>query len=72
MVEELGFELAFTTHRAAHRIDEGDPLLIGRFNVSRRTGMNALRLQMLPWADRFQPPSDDVRSSGNRRERMKP
>ncbi|MDH3302433.1 MAG: polysaccharide deacetylase family protein [Acidimicrobiia bacterium] len=54
VVDELGFELAFTTRRAAHDLGSADPLLIGRFNVSRRTGMNALRLQMLPWSDRLQ------------------
>lgn len=61
VVEELGFELAFTTNRAAHLLGSDDPLLIGRFNVSRRTGMNALRLQMLPWFDRLQ--RSDLRTS---------
>ncbi len=62
VVEDLDFELAFTTRRAAHRIDSDDPLLIGRFNVSRRTGMNALRIQMLPWSDRVQRPDRSGRS----------
>lgn len=68
LVEDLGFELAFTTRRAAHRIQHDDPLLIGRFNVSRRTGMNALRLQMLPWSDRLQRTDSDGRSTNDRRE----
>lgn len=54
VVEELGFELAFTTERRAHDVHHDDPLTIGRLNVSRRTGLTGLRLQMHPWADRMQ------------------
>ena len=63
VVADLGFELAFTTERGSHTIGSDDPLLVGRLNVSRRTGLTALRLQMHPWADRVQHAGHPVRDA---------
>lgn len=63
VVDDLGFDLAFTTERRAHNVFDDDPLLIGRLNVSRRTGLTGLRLQMHPWVDRIQRPADHDRSA---------
>ena len=54
VVREAGFEAAFTTERGTNTLDRCDPLLLRRINVSRRTGLGAVRLQMHPWADRVQ------------------
>ncbi len=51
----LGVRLAFTTQRGDHDLAAGDPLAIGRINVSRSTGTNALRLQLAPRARRARP-----------------
>lgn len=51
--EEAGVSVAFTTERGPHRFAVDHPMLVRRINVSRRTGSNATRLQMLPWADRL-------------------
>lgn len=48
----LGVRLAFTTRRGDHDLAAGDPLGINRINVSRSTGTNALRLQLVPRARR--------------------
>lgn len=63
VVEDLGFDLAFTTERRAHNVFDDDPLLIGRLNVSRRTGLTGLRLQMHPWVDRIQRHADHDRGA---------
>lgn len=52
VVRRTGIQAAFTTRRGGNRLDECDPMLLRRVNVSRRTGLNAARVQMHPWADR--------------------
>ncbi|MFQ5557737.1 MAG: polysaccharide deacetylase family protein [Acidimicrobiales bacterium] len=52
VVRSSGIEAAFTTARGMNRLGSDDPLLLRRFNVSRRTGVNAIRVQMNPWAAR--------------------
>lgn len=51
IVAEAGVELAFTTARGANRLSACDRLAMHRTNVSRRTGLGAVRAQMLPIAD---------------------
>ena len=54
VVREAGISAAFTTRRGTNPIDRCDPLRLRRINVSRRTGLGAVRVQMHPWAERIQ------------------
>ena len=51
LVRDAGFVAAFTTERGTNRLDRCDPFTLRRINVSRRTGMGAVRFQAHPWAD---------------------
>lgn len=51
LMVDCGVELAFSTQNGSHRIGFDDPLLVRRINVTRRTGFNAARAFMHPWAD---------------------
>lgn len=53
IVADAGVEMAFTTARGANRLWGCDRLAMRRTNVSRRTGLGAIRAQMLPVADRL-------------------
>ncbi len=52
-VRDAGIELAFTTERGTNIVGAEDHLVMRRINVSRRTGFDATRSQMLPLADRL-------------------
>lgn len=53
VVAGAGFDAAFTTRRGLNRIGDCDPLTLRRINVSRRTGLGAVRVQMQPSVDRL-------------------
>lgn len=55
LLPALGVRLAVTTRRGDHDLAVGDPLAVSRINVSRSTGTNALRLQLVPRARRARP-----------------
>jgi peptidoglycan/xylan/chitin deacetylase (PgdA/CDA1 family) len=48
VAREAGIELAFTTRRGGGALTKGDPLLLPRVNVGRRTSPDVLRAQLLP------------------------
>lgn len=50
MLEEEGFEVAFTTCRGMNDLDRTDSLRVRRINVGRRTSSTVLRAQLLPWS----------------------
>ncbi len=56
LVAGAGLDAAFTTHRGTNHMANCDPLTLRRINVSRRTGLGAVRVQMHPSIDRFRRP----------------
>ncbi len=46
-LQELGFDLAFSTRRGINRLPSADPLSLNRINVGRATTLGLLRLQLI-------------------------
>jgi peptidoglycan/xylan/chitin deacetylase (PgdA/CDA1 family) len=57
IVEEAGFELAFTTTRGTTDLRRTDWLRLRRINVGRASGLPLIRAQLLPWWPRPRTPN---------------